>query len=1053
MLLNSLAIVLWRIDSAIIGMSLYSYATQDWLTGNGGGVWYIMDWLLDTSGLFGLNTWTLFAGLALMLWGLSRIARPFIPSSPVHPGKLLFFFVISYVVISQGSALMQDIESWRLDAGSAVYESIASGSSPDISVPSVPSTSDELAPPADLDGQSPIRGWEAVATSYFLAGSADDIHQPYPPEAFRVAYCLYNPDLPIEEQAIENAQGCSPRNAWDEWDIGDLSILQDVLGIDVDQVESAFEDFLAVLLGDIELDLTAPVPVTVHHPENRELGIRQAQAGVARLALGVVVALFPIVEANIALMLALAASFIYLTLPIILLFGFFLATEPLVNRLLMQFVYVIIRTLIISGIVALFMLLLMNTALSGSLTAYLGLVGVGLVGGFFLARIAAATMKETLSHSLGALGAVWMGSATGLLGRGAAQPARTTMGLAKMGAAAALLGAGGAMSAFDLAETSYEGVRSGGKDLRHGAPGTMRAVDRQVARLPVSLSRLAQSGLGQPAVLASSTEGATNEDASRNGSLATSLATTLATPLAVGALVASAGSRESTNGRDNDQSQAYGPGTNGIPAQRWTGLAATSLSSPALTQNSGHPSRQRRQVEVTHWVEQMYQARQLQRGQQQVSESGRDLLGEDLTWKVERAIGRHSPAEVSAVLETARQVAGEHERDELVRNGRLTGQALTAVRDRLDGETLQAYSGQKGMWDLAALTAVALQGQATASAEEFRQTVAGAESGWGQESPGYQVPRRLRLDPVAAGAHYTAINRFVRLSEEAGLSGAQRERLLAEAQTGQLSDELRAEIEATLHEQREQGQGLEVTTAAVVASALAMPATISGPEQVWTTLEKPRRPPGQARKAEPDDRSSAKAGVQPGQIVDAAMVPQVRRPTVVPTGSTVTRDKGDPQPLTLAQPNLGYALKSSLQDQTTGQVADEPEVQQSAVERPKSQEPQIKAGPEAEISARPAVAPPAYTSRGSAEPFTGQPPPPGVSTSTSPSSTGQSASVPVGRTGPSTSPPAAAISNTPVTSRSVNPPAGEDDPDAGSQTRPKPAQTKPQSRRRSGGKK
>ena len=38
---------------------------------------------------------------------------------------------------------------------------------------------------------------------------------------------------------------------------------------------------------------------------------------------------------------------------------------------------------------------------------------------------------------------------------------------------------------------------------------------------------------------------------------------------------------------------------------------------------------------------------------------GRDLLGEDLTWKVERAIGRHSPAEVNAVLETVRQVAGD----------------------------------------------------------------------------------------------------------------------------------------------------------------------------------------------------------------------------------------------------------------------------------------------------------------------------------------------------------------------------------------------------------
>ena len=50
------------------------------------------------------------------------------------------------------------------------------------------------------------------------------------------------------------------------------------------------------------------------------------------------------------LMLALAASFIYLTLPVVVLFGFFLATESMTNRLLMQFVYVIVRTLIINGI-------------------------------------------------------------------------------------------------------------------------------------------------------------------------------------------------------------------------------------------------------------------------------------------------------------------------------------------------------------------------------------------------------------------------------------------------------------------------------------------------------------------------------------------------------------------------------------------------------------------------------------------------------------------------------------------------------------------------------
>jgi len=923
MLLNALAIVLWRIDSAIIGMSLYSYATQDWLTGNGGGVWTIMDWLLDTSGLFGLNTWTLFAGMALMLWGLSRIARPFIPSSPVHPGKLLVFFVLSYVVISQGSALMQDIESWRLDAGSAVYESVANSSSPSINVPSVPSTSDPLAPPADLDGQSPIRGWEAVATSYFLASSADDIHQPYPPEAFRVAYCLYNPEQPIELQTTENAQGCSPRNAWDEWDVIDLSILQDVLGINIEEAETAIEEFLGVLLGDIDLDLTAPVPALQHHPENRELGIRQAQAGVARLALGSIVALFPIVEANISLMLALAASFIYLTLPIVLLFGFFLATEPMVNRLLMQFVAVIIRTLIISGIVALFMLLLMNTALGGSLTAYLGLVGVGLVGGFFLARVAAATMKETLSQSMGALGAIWMGTSTGLLGKSAAQPARATLGMAKMGAAAALLGAGGAMSFLDLAETGYEGVRAGAGDLRQGAPGTMKLVDRQTARLPASLSRLAQSGLGSEGADDRRTAG----DAPELDPL-TSLAMGVAAPLAVGALAASPWSRSTSNG----QEQADHPGQNGQPAKRWSAAAGavSPALAPAITARDGHRFRQQRQADVDQWVNQMYRARQAGRGQKQAGESGRDLLGEDLAWKVERATGRHSPAEVQAVLDTARQVAGERERAELVGDGRLTGAALTAVRDKLDADTTHAFEGQKGAWDLAALTAVALQQHAAASPEEFRRAMAQAESGWGQDSPGHKVPRALGLDPVAAGAHYTAMNRFSRLSEEAGLTPAQRERLLAEAQTGQISDDLRAEVETSLQKQRKQGLGQGLTTEAIIAGALAMPATLSGPEQVWTTPAKSARQAAQVEgQTKRDQEQSTGERVKPGEVSQptanqtqpssraSRRLDQTRRGL----NSTESQAKG-------VQPEgigLGQRLKSSLQGQTPGRAETKPD--------------------------------------------------------------------------------------------------------------------------------
>jgi hypothetical protein len=856
---------------------------------------------------------------------------------------------------------MQDIEQWRLDAGSAIYEGVASSASPALSVPGVPATSDPLAAPANLDGQNPVRGWEAVASSYFLATTTNDLHQPYPPTAFRVAYCLYNPDQPIESQTTTNAQGCSPERAWDEWDISSQSIF-DFFGIDIGEITGAFGDFFNFFDDSIDLDdIASPIPFIVHHPENRELGIRQAQAGVARLALGIIVALFPIIEANISLMLALAASFIYLTLPVVLLFGFFLATESMTNRLLMQFVYVIIRTLIINGIVALFMLLLMNTAISGSLTAYLGLVGVGLIGGFFLARVAAATMKETLGQSMGALGSVWLGTTTGLLGNSVAQPAQTAMGMAKMGAAAVLLGAGGANSVLDLAETSYEGFRSGARDMRQGAPGTMTYLDRQATRLPASLARMAQTGLGA------------DEAPGQNGQ-ATDMFTALAAPLAMGALATltpthTTAAPSNPNGRPPAESDASGSDT----GRRQTGTG------PA-------PATPLRQAEVAGWLSQTYQAQQTQRGQKQATERGRDLLGEELAWKAERALGRHSRAEANTVLAAARKVAGEHERGELIENGRLTGQAITAVRDQLNEETAQSFSGQKGTWDLAALTAVALQQQTTASPEAFRQAVARAENGGGQDAPGQTVPRRLGLDPVAAGAHYPAINRFTRLSEEAGLSATQREQLLAEAQAGEISDETRAGIETSLQEQREQGRGQGLTSEVIIAGALALPATLSGPEQVWTTPNKSQSRPAQGQgqsEQKPGQTTDKKETDRPDPADESQqwVKPNEKRTVLTQTGGQVYQ----PANVTGQTAHLGQTLKSSLRDPSPAKP------DQPVTGRPQPQSPQT------ETEAGPASG---QKSSGKGHPGDGITPPPTTSSQNQSPTEKKSDSVKAGQTQP-----------------------------------------------------
>ncbi|MCP5037887.1 MAG: hypothetical protein GY945_09840, partial [Rhodobacteraceae bacterium] len=367
------------------------------------------------------------------------------------------------------------------------------------------------------------------------------------------------------------------------------------------------------------------------------------------------------IEANISLMLALAASFVYLSLPIVILFGFFLPTEAMVNKLLMQFVNVILRTLVIHGIVAVFMLILMDSALSGTLMSYLGLVGVGLVGGWWMMRLATATMKESMNQSMGAVGSVWMGTSTGLLGQSAGNAAATAMGAAKFVGAGALLAGGGAMNLLDIGEASYEAGRSGEKDLRRGAAGAMGHLDKQLGQMPPALARLAQSGNGEA-------EKENGGQKSTKGE-ALLLDKMVSAPLAMLGLAGDehelakqdrAGLADTPISGRNDRVAGKRAGlagtsangrkgkVNGKQAARWgtAGLAAAAMS--------GGATGSKRQGKIDNWVEQSYQAQRFQRGQKQAGQAGRDLVGEELAWKAERAMARRSPAETKAVLEATR---------------------------------------------------------------------------------------------------------------------------------------------------------------------------------------------------------------------------------------------------------------------------------------------------------------------------------------------------------------------------------------------------------------
>src|SRR6185503_8689755 len=172
---------------------------------DGDGIWTLMDRMVGPNGIFGLSTWEAFVALALTIYGFSLLIRPFWRMQPVDLGRMFFFAVLSYSIITEGSELMREIENWRGEAGGYMYEVVAgSGGTVTLDVPGGATSDEPIYSPEDLDGRAPIRGWEAVSTSYFLVKSASELHQGVPPEDFRREYCLYDPSEAIGEQDQEN---------------------------------------------------------------------------------------------------------------------------------------------------------------------------------------------------------------------------------------------------------------------------------------------------------------------------------------------------------------------------------------------------------------------------------------------------------------------------------------------------------------------------------------------------------------------------------------------------------------------------------------------------------------------------------------------------------------------------------------------------------------------------------------------------------------------------------------------------------------------------------
>jgi hypothetical protein len=173
-------------------------------------------------------------------------------------------------------------------------------------------------------------------------------------------------------------------------------------------------------------------------------------------------------------------------------------------------------------------------------------------------------------------------------------------------------------------------------------------------------------------------------------------------------------------------------------------------------------------------------------------------------------------------------------------DGRVSSEGLQRIRAALAETTTSAFQGSQGDQDLELLAVAGLQPHNRPAPAEFRRAAAEASAWEGENAAGRRTPRQLGLDTVAAGAHFAALNRFTKLSEQAGLSGEQRQQLLeAVRQEGQLPAPLRRNLEASLRQRRDNGLAAGLKIDHLIDSARALPDTIEGP--LLVRLTRPQR--------------------------------------------------------------------------------------------------------------------------------------------------------------------------------------------------------------------
>jgi hypothetical protein len=901
---NLVAKVVWQFDAALLSVSWAVYKIQDWLLGDSGQFWKLLGGVIGKNAVIS-GTVLIFVGtVAVLILGLTKVAQPFLGTKTRSMWMVLFMIIIAYLCIVEGPGLMQGMEVVRNALATSTYRAVAdiTGGSATINADGLSANSDfTMGTVKDLDGDGLTRAWEAIAASYFLADTSGEALGTQVPEGFRDAFCLYDTSLGAPPASVQpeaysypghmppgtDANGdlvhpglCKPATVWDAWDergsgitfsyqapyVGfenqDIGIDPYKLSIPIPQMEYREQQ--------VEL-VTNPIR---EHPDNRQIGISQAQAGIGHLLLGLLIIPFGNFAALVDLTLTFAAMVVYLSMPIMALLCVLKDEDLMLGGLVQSYLMLLVRTFLIHFCLSILLALIMGAASSGQVPLFTGICVVGLLLSLVLLFMAGATALEAVRTSFRGV----MSRTVGI--------ARDTVdaagGITGVGAVKESLGDGLAMGkAFVPALGMVAGLAENPGQI----PGIAMLGARAAAGDPLAIAGLGMQVIGGQAKAfgeLGQRMGITDEKA-KGSSGRGGMDRLLNTAYTYAAMRSAEGSGKKGSSGDAGTSvpaasaeqsapSGLGPGTSMPAPEALSGGEETSVPLPVggapapegIEEVAGSSSgwehtppvaggdqaKGNRAVaklksgipyyggnDVDALAQQILAAKASGQGRDQALNEAESLLGENLGREAVGAMSRQGENNTMAVLAATREALAAAQAEDganamqqfISKDGSIRPEAIAIIQSQMGEDAANAFKGEQGQRDMATFIAAGLNPHKDIEAQEFRHELAKDKA---RPSPVTEsLAGDLGVDHAAFGSYVNSVSSYYSLSQSVGLTPAQSEAVQEAMQTtGQLPPELERQVDEAIAATNTEVP--EWYKQELIAQAAALPKGISGPARV-----------------------------------------------------------------------------------------------------------------------------------------------------------------------------------------------------------------------------